>query len=775
MDTGALDVLHDAGDQDVLAVGNDVHLQLLAHEVLVHQHRVFDLAGKDDLHVSPHVLVIVSDDHVLAADDVGGAQQHGIAQLMSGVQRLLHTGDGPALRPFDREPLQQGIEPLPVLCHVDGLGAGTQDRDTVAVQELGELDGRLAAEGHHHAHGLLHLDDVHDILGEQRLKVQAIGGVIVRGDGLGVVVDDDYFVAQLLQRPDAVDGGIVELDALTDADGAGAQHHDDGLAAAGEGPGFAELIKSGIEIGSLGIELRAAGVHHLVDGVFLFTGQRGSAGESLEGIVGIAHLLAGLIMLNSEAVLFQSLFKFRHFLQLCKEPAVDPGDAEDLVDGRTALQGLKNGEQPVVIHPAEPLPDGGMVLGIVFAVQAVQAHLRPPDGLHQRHLKAGGDGHDLAGGLHLGTQLAAGVGKLIEGPLGHLHHNVVQRGLKAGAGLAGDVVFDLVQGVAQGDLGGDLGNGIAGGLGGQGGGAGHTGVHLDDRILKAVRVQSQLHVAAAHDAQMSDDVQRGLPQHLELLVRQGLGGSHHDGITGVDAHGVKVLHGADGDHIAHAVPHGFKFDFLPAEDGPLHQDLRNGRSVQTGLGDDPQLRFVGSGAAAGTAQGKGGTDDDGITDPLGHLQSALYGFSNVRGNHRLTDLRHGFLEQLPVLRPGNSLGVGAQQTDPLLLEEALLVQLHGQGQAGLAAQARQDAVGPLLFDDTLDGLRSQRLQIDLVRHGLIGHDGSGVGVAQHHIDARFLQDTAGLSAGVVKLGGLADDNGAGADNQDFFDTCIQRH
>ena len=266
MDAGALDVLHDAGDQDVLAVGNDVHLQLLAHEVLVHQHRVFDLAGENDLHVGPHVLIVVGDDHVLAADDVGGAQQHGIAQLMGGVQRLLHTGDGPALRPLDGEPLQQGIEPFPVLCHVDGLGAGAQDRDTVAVQELGELDGRLAAEGHHHAHGLLHLDDVHDILGEQRLKVQTVGGIIVRGDGLGVVVDDDYLVAQLLQRPDAVDGGIVELDALTDTDGAGAKYHNDRLAAAGEGPGFAELIKSGIEIGSLGIELRAAGVHHLVNG-----------------------------------------------------------------------------------------------------------------------------------------------------------------------------------------------------------------------------------------------------------------------------------------------------------------------------------------------------------------------------------------------------------------------------------------------------------------------------------------------------------------------------
>ena len=480
-------------------------------------------------------------------------------------------------------------------------------------------------------------------------------------------------------------------------------------------------------------------------------------------------------MLNGEAVLFQSLFKFRHFLQLCKEPAVDPGDAEDLVDGRTALQSLKNGKQTVVIHPAEPLPDGGAVLRIVFAVQAVQAHLRPPDGLHQRHLKAGGDGHDLTGGLHLGTQLAAGVGKLIEGPLGHLHHNVVQRGLKAGAGLAGDVVFDLVQGVAQGDLGGDLGNGIAGGLGCQGGGTADAGVHLNDRIFKAVRIQGKLHIAAAHDAQMGDDVQRRFPEHLELLVRQGLGRGHHDGIAGVDANGVKVLHGADGDHVAHAVPHGLKLDLLPAEDGPLHQDLRNGRSVQTGLGDDPQLRFVGSGTAAGAAQGKGGTDDDGITDPLGHLQSALYSFGNVRGNHRLTDLRHGFLEQLPVLSPGNSLGIGAQQTDALFLQEALLIQLHGQGQAGLPAQSCQKAVGLFLLDDALDGLRSQRLQIDLVRHSLVGHDGGRVGVAQHHVHPRLLQDAAGLGAGVVKLSSLADDNGAGADDQDFFDTCIQRH
>ncbi len=58
---------------------------------------------------------------------------------------------------------------------------------------------------------------------------------------------------------------------------------------------------------------------------------------------------------------------------------------------------------------------------------------------------------------------------------------------------------------------------------------------------------------------------------------------------------------------------------------------------------------------------------------------------------------------------------------------------------------------------------------------LVGHDGGGVGVDQHHLDALFLQGAAGLGAGVVELGGLADDNGAGADDQDFLDGSIEGH
>ena len=305
---------------------------------------------------------------------------------------------------------------------------------------------------------------MHDVLRAEGLEVQAVGGVVVRGDGLRVVVDDDHLIAQLLQRPDAVDGGVVELNALADADGAGAQHHNDGLSGPGEGPGLAEAVEGGVEVGGLRVKLRGAGVHHLVDGGLALTGQRLSAGEPQQGAVGIAELLALFIELRRQALPLQRLLKVRQTPDVAEEPVVDLRDVMDGIQGHAGLHGLKDGEQPVVVYPAEPLLNGGGVVLVGLAVQGVHADLRAPDGLHQGHLEAGGDGHDLAGGLHLGTQGPGGVGELVEGPLGHLHHDVVQRRLEVGAGLAGDVVFDLVQGVAQGDFGGDLGDGIAGGL-----------------------------------------------------------------------------------------------------------------------------------------------------------------------------------------------------------------------------------------------------------------------------------------------------------------------
>ncbi len=164
----------------------------------------------------------------------------------------------------DAQVLQQGVKPPRSSAMSIPSADGAEDADALAVERLRELDGRLPAEGHDDADGLLHVDDLQHVLGRERLEIQAVGSVVVRGDSLRVVVDDDDVIAHGLERPHAVDGRIVKLDALADADGPGAEHHDDGLAAAREGARLAARVRAGVEIRRLRVKFGGAGVDHLV-------------------------------------------------------------------------------------------------------------------------------------------------------------------------------------------------------------------------------------------------------------------------------------------------------------------------------------------------------------------------------------------------------------------------------------------------------------------------------------------------------------------------------
>ena len=264
VNAGPLDVLHDTGDQDVRAVRDNIHLQLNAGHVLVHKDGVFNAAGQDAAHVGFGGLAVPGDAHVLAADDIAGAKKHRIAPVLGRREGFVQGVYAMSLRAADAEALQQGVEAGPVLGGVNAVGGGAQNGNSLFGEKARQLDGRLAAEGHHHAHRLLHLDNIPDVFRAEGLEVEPVGGVIVGGDGLGVVVHDDHVVAHLPQGPDAVDRAVVELDALPDPDGAGAQDHDHRLSAARKAAGLAERIAGGVEIGRLGVELGRTGVHHLV-------------------------------------------------------------------------------------------------------------------------------------------------------------------------------------------------------------------------------------------------------------------------------------------------------------------------------------------------------------------------------------------------------------------------------------------------------------------------------------------------------------------------------
>jgi hypothetical protein len=103
------------------------------------------------------------------------------------------------------------------------------------------------------------------------------------------------------------------------------------------------------------------------------------------------------------------------------------------------------------------------------------------------------------------------------------------------------------------------------------------------------------------------------------------------------------------------------------------------------------------------------------------------------------------------------------------------VQFGGKVQAGLAAQVGQQRVRPLLGDDFGQVLSVERLDIGRIGHARIGHDGGRVGIDQHDFVAQGPQGLAGLGSGIVEFAGLADDDGAGTDDQNFVNVVASGH
>ncbi len=98
------------------------------------------------------------------------------------------------------EVVEQFAEELAVFGEIDVRRVGADDGHAEALERQRESERRLAAELHDHAIGLFGIDDVEDVLERERFEVEAVAGVVVGRDGLGIAVDHDRFDVFILQR-----------------------------------------------------------------------------------------------------------------------------------------------------------------------------------------------------------------------------------------------------------------------------------------------------------------------------------------------------------------------------------------------------------------------------------------------------------------------------------------------------------------------------------------------------------------------------------------------
>ncbi len=670
-----------------------------------------------------------------------------------------------------------------------------------AEHELGgqaarQLQRGLPAERHHHADQaraagpgrcLLGLDDVHHVLVGERLEVEAVGGVVVGRDRLRVAVQHDGLVAGVAEGEAGVDAAVVELDALPDA--VGARPEDQHLRPVA-GAHLGVVLVGGVVVRRVGGELGTTGVDGLVDrvdpGCCAGRAHGGvvDAPEPRELGVGEPEALGAPPVgpgHGREADLGEVGTLLGDEADLVEEPRVDAGGGRQVVDADAPTQGRLELERPVgradrgAGHQLVERPLVGLGLGGV-AVQAAAAGLERPEGLLQRLGEGAADGHGLPHRLHLGAEHGLGAGELLERPPRHLGDHVVDGGLEAGRRGLGDVVRDLVEGVAHGELGGDLGDREAGGLRGERARAADPRVHLDDHEVAVGRVERELHVRPTGlDADAADALEGGVAHGLVLDVGQRLRGGDGDGVTGVHAHGVEVLDGADDDAVVGPVAHDLELVLLPARDRLLDEDLADGAGVEAQRREGLELLVGGGDAGALAAEDVGGPDDDGQAHPGQHLAGLLDGVRGARGRHVEADLLHRDLELVAVLGGGDGLGVGADELDVVLLEHAGRDQLHGQVEGRLAAEGGQQRVGLLPLDDAGEDADVERLDVGGVGELRVGHDRGRVRVGEDDAVALLAQHAAGLGARVVELARLADDDGAGPDEEDGGDVGALRH
>ncbi len=390
--------------------------------------------------------------------------------------------------------------------------------------------------------------------------------------------------------------------------------------------------------------------------------------------------------------------------------------------------------------------------------------LASPLRLQERLAEGAPDAHRLADGLHLRPECPVGARELLEREARELDDDVVERRLEACRRRPRQVVRDLVQRVADRQLRGDLGDRIARRLRRERGGAGHARVHLDHAQRAGVPVPGELDVRAARlDADGADDRGRCV---AELLIR--LVGERHlrrngHRVAGVNSHRVEVLDRADDHDVVVAVAHHLELELVPADQRFLDQHLADRALVQAAVEQCDEL-VLGVGRAAAVAAEREGRPEH---DREGELGRDVVPAGHDRGGRDAVARKpNGVAEELAVLGPPDHVQTGADQLDAELVEHSGLGQLEREVERGLAAERRQERVGPLALQHAGDAVEVERLDVGAVGEAGVGHDRRRIRVDDDRPEPVLPQHLERLAARVVELARLPDHDRPGADHAD---------
>jgi len=231
--------------------------------------------------------------------------------------------------------------------------------------------------------------------------------------------------------------------------------------------------------------------------------------------------------------------------------------------------------------------------------------------------------------------------------------------------------------------------------------------------------------------------------------------------------------------------HHFQLVLLPPEHGFFQQHFVDGREIESAGEQFQQFVAVVGDAAAGAPKRERWPQDHREADLAAEVDAVFQIVDQRRFRHVEADGGHRVFEEQAVFGLLDRSKLRADELHVVLFKHAAIGQFNCEVQSGLSAHRRQERkyAGTAVrgqhlgfdADDLFQISAGERLDVGAVSHLRIGHDGGRVGVGQDHFVAFGLERLAGLRAGVVELGRLANDDGPGADDEHFRDVVAAWH
>ena len=180
MNASLFNMLHDAGNDDLVTVRNsiDIHFYGMIQKVIQQYRRVIGNLNCF-MHISIKIFVTMNDFHCAPAKHIGWPYDQRITNLVGERYSAIGTRCCAVRGLLEVSLVQHLLKSFPVLGKINRVRRGTNNWRSRCFQIPGQLQWRLPAILHNHTSGFFNMQDFQYVLQCQRLEIQPVRSIVV--------------------------------------------------------------------------------------------------------------------------------------------------------------------------------------------------------------------------------------------------------------------------------------------------------------------------------------------------------------------------------------------------------------------------------------------------------------------------------------------------------------------------------------------------------------------------------------------------------------------